>query len=123
MDTHGWDEARYQQVVEQIKAFLAQIGYKVDKKVTFVPVSGITGANLTSRVSADEAAVAGAGWYRGPSLLEALDALPRKVKAIEVDGGRTALRICVHDVYRSRGVGGLAVSGKVEAGAVAVGEC
>ena len=40
MDDGGWSQQRYDEIVATMRTFLATCGYKVDKKVTFVPTSG-----------------------------------------------------------------------------------
>jgi elongation factor 1 alpha-like protein len=125
MDDGGWSQARYEEIVATMSTFLATCGFKVDKKVTFVPTSGLTGANL--KQSGSEVAGADvAGWYEGHTLLEALDSLADKVRT---DGAGSAaalaggpLRLCVTDIYKSQALNGLAISGKIESGAVAVGD-
>lgn len=85
---------------------------------------GLTGANL--KQNAAEIAGAEAGWYTGPTLLQALDSLATKVRtdgpgsAAALAGG--PLRLCVTDIYKSQSLNGLAVSGKIESGALAVGD-
>ena len=78
MDDGGWSRGRYEEIVASMSDFLAQCGYKVEAKVTFVPTSGLTAANLIATPSS----VAGeaAGWYEGPTLLQALDNLASRVR-------------------------------------------
>ena len=40
MDDGGWSQQRYDEIVATMSTFLATCGFKVDKKVTFVPTSG-----------------------------------------------------------------------------------
>ena len=40
MDDGGWSRGRYEEIVASMSDFLAQCGYKVESKVTFVPTSG-----------------------------------------------------------------------------------
>ncbi len=40
MDDGGWSQQRYDEIVSIMSTFLATCGFKVDKKVTFVPTSG-----------------------------------------------------------------------------------
>ena len=40
MDDGGWSRDRYEEIVASMSDFLAQCGYKVEAKVTFVPTSG-----------------------------------------------------------------------------------
>ena len=54
-------------------------------------------------------------WYRGPCLLDALDALTPPKQSINIP-----LRLPIHDVYKIEGVGTVAV-GRVETGSLKVG--
>lgn len=80
------------------------VGYNT-AKVNFVPVSGWKGDNLVKK--SDNMA-----WYKGPSLLEALDSFDPPEKPI----GKS-LRIPIQDVYTITGVGTVPV-GRVETGVV-----
>lgn len=85
---------------------------------------GLTGANL--KQSAAEIAGEEASWYTGPTLLQALDNFATKVRtdgpgsAAALAGG--PLRLCITDIYKSQALNGLAVSGKIESGALAIGD-
>lgn len=78
------------------------------------------------KLGAAEIAGEEASWYSGPTLLQALDTLATKVRtdgpgsAAALAGG--PLRLCVTDIYKSQALNGLAVSGKIESGALAVGD-
>jgi peptide chain release factor subunit 3 len=66
-----WDQARFQQIVQAVRTFLrTKCGFKVRTECQFLPVSGVTGANLVTRVDP-----VSCPWYHGPSLLETLDAV------------------------------------------------
>ena len=48
LDTVDWSQERFDEIVRKLGKFLkTQVGFK-DIDVTFVPVSGLTGANLVS---------------------------------------------------------------------------
>lgn len=67
----GWDKARFDQIVQSLTTFLQSSGFRL-KNLWFVPLSGLTGANLEKKVDASECA-----WYSGPSLVDAIGtALP-----------------------------------------------
>jgi elongation factor 1-alpha len=83
---------------------LKMVGYNI-AKVNFVPVSGWKGDNLVKKSE-------NMGWYKGPSLLEALDTFDAPEKPI----GKP-LRIPIQDVYTITGVGTVPV-GRVETGKV-----
>jgi len=83
---------------------LKLVGYNTSK-VQFIPVSGWKGDNLIKKSE-------NMPWYKGPTLLEALDMFEAPEKPI----GKP-LRIPVQDVYSITGVGTVPV-GRVETGIV-----
>ena len=107
--TVKWSKARWDEIVSKLTPFLKTSGYNVARHVHFIPISGLSGANVKDRAPPDVCP-----WYSGPSLLECLDGL--------AVGGRDAdgpLRIPVLDKYADRG---LIVMGKVESGTVREGQ-
>lgn len=60
-----YDEARFKEIKNEVSAFLKKVGYK-PMKVPFVPISGWVGDNMIEKSK-------NMPWYKGPSLLEALD--------------------------------------------------
>jgi len=46
MDTVDWSKDRYDEIVQKLRVFLRQAGFK-DCDVSFVPCSGLAGDNLT----------------------------------------------------------------------------
>ncbi len=106
--TVNWEQNRYEEVKDGIGKLLKTVGYKIDD-VHFVPTSGWTGDNLVKESE-------NMGWYKGPTLLDALDdfKLPPKPTT-------KPLRIAIQDVYTIRGVGTTPV-GKVETGELKAGD-
>ena len=102
MDAVKYDEAKYKEAVEGMKKLFMMIGFKPDA-IPFIPVSAYMGDNIKT-ISANTP------WYKGPTLLQALDGLtvPKK----ETD---KALRLPVQDVYTITGIGTVPV-GRVETG-------
>ena len=100
--TVNWSQERYEEVKDGVSRLLGMVGYDISK-IPFIPTSGWTGDNLVKR--SDKMA-----WYKGPSLLEALDEFQVPEKPIN-----KPLRIPVQDVYSIRGVGTVPV-GRVETG-------
>lgn len=47
--TVKWSQKRFDECVTKLKPFLKGCGYKVKKDVTFVPISGLNGANVADR--------------------------------------------------------------------------
>ncbi len=75
--------------------------------VTYVPVSGWTGDNLMKK--SDKLP-----WYKGPTLLEALDALKEPKRPSD-----RPLRVPIQDVYKIGGIGTVPV-GRVETGVLKI---
>jgi elongation factor 1 alpha-like protein len=67
LDVEGWNENRYNQIKNDIEAFLLKQEFK-PKRIKFVPISGLTGENILSRNDPDLKI-----WYKGPTLLEAVN--------------------------------------------------
>ena len=107
--TVKYSEQRYNEAKQDVENLLKTVGYNVTK-VRFIPVSGWTGANLT------KADAANMPWYKGPTLLQALDEFVEPPKPIE-----KPLRLPVQDVYTITGVGTVPV-GRVETGKIKVGD-
>jgi len=65
--TVAWGQGRYEEIVKEVSTYLKKVGYNVDK-VRFVPISGWLGDNMVEKSE-------NMPWYKGPTLLEALDSL------------------------------------------------
>ncbi len=104
----NWNEERYNEIKSEVGRMLKMVGYKVDK-VHFVPTSGWTGDNLVKKSEK-------MAWYKGPSLMEALDTFEEPSKPTQ-----KPLRLPVQDVYTITGVGTVPV-GRVETGVLKEGD-
>jgi elongation factor 1-alpha len=60
-------QARYDEIVTEVSAYLKRVGYN-PAKIPFIPISGFQGDNMIERST-------NLNWYKGPTLLEALDAI------------------------------------------------
>merc|ERR1712174_183345 len=100
----NYSENRYNEIKNEVSGFLKKIGYNPNK-IPFVPISGWNGDNMLERSS-------NMGWYKGPTLLEALDNIIPPKRPIE-----KALRVPLQDVYKIGGIGTVPV-GRVETGAL-----
>jgi len=98
----NWSEARYNEIKNETSSFLKKIGYNPEK-VPFVPLSGWTGDNMLEKSP-------NMTWYKGPTLLEALDGLTEPKRPSD-----KPLRIPLQDVYKIGGIGTVPV-GRVETG-------
>ena len=108
MDAVNFSEDRYKEVVEQVTGILKMIGYKPDQ-IPFVPTSAFEGDNIKD-LSAKTT------WYKGPSILQALNSLKEPEKPTSLP-----LRIPVEDAYTISGIGTVPV-GRVETGIMKKGD-
>ncbi len=99
----GYKEAR-----KELEGLLKTVGYDVSK-INFVPTSGWLGDNLTKKS-------ANTPWYKGLSILDALDAIIPPPKPLD-----KPLRVPIQDVYTITGVGTVPV-GRVETGVLKDGD-
>ena len=106
--TVKWSQERFEEVKDGVADILKMTGYKVDK-ISFVPISGWTGDNITEPSK-------NMPWYTGPTLVQALDTFIVPNKPTD-----KPLRLPVQDVYTITGVGTVPV-GRVETGIMRVGD-
>jgi len=111
----NWSETRYNEIKTEVSNFIKKIGYNPEK-VPFIPISGWNGDNMVSKqVLSDgndpnSAMVDHMPWYKGPTLLEALDGVEPPKRPTE-----KPLRVPLQDVYKIGGIGTVPV-GRVETG-------
>lgn len=67
LDTVNWSQERFDEIVQKLKAFLKQAGYR-ENDVVFVPCSGLTGQNLVKKPIENEFI----SWYNGPTLIDVI---------------------------------------------------
>ncbi|MDV3276973.1 MAG: translation elongation factor EF-1 subunit alpha [Nitrososphaerales archaeon] len=106
--TVKYSEQRFNEAKQDVENLLKNVGFDI-KKISIIPVSGWTGENLVKKST-------NMPWYKGPTLLEALDHFTEPPKPID-----KPLRIPVQDVYTITGVGTVPV-GRVETGKMKVGD-
>jgi len=114
LDTLGWQKSRFDEIKSKLKPFLKQAGYK-DSDVKYVPVSGLLGENLVSSPTSSELKE----WYKGPSLLEAINNFKVPQRPVH-----HPFRFTITDVFRGQASGqggGISIAGRVESGGVAPG--
>jgi len=97
-----YSEARFNKVQEDVAALLKTVGYKLEE-VPIIPASGFKGDNVTKKSEKMP-------WYKGQTVLEALNNLKEPPKATELP-----LRLPIQDVYTITGIGTVPV-GRVETG-------
>ncbi len=109
MDLVSWDQAVFDGIVREYGAFLDQVGIRPS---AFIPVSGRGGDNIADRSQH-------LAWYRGPTVLEALDAFRSEPAPTD-----RPFRMPVQDVYKftKQGDDRRIVAGTIESGTVRVGD-
>jgi elongation factor 1-alpha len=106
--TVNYSQARYEEIVKEVGSFLKKCGYNIEK-VLFVPISGWVGDNMIEKSD-------NMPWYKGPTLLEALDLLEPPKRPSD-----KPLRLPLQDVYKIGGIGTVPV-GRVETGIMKPGD-
>merc|ERR1712010_332826 len=87
-----YKESRYNEIKSEVSLYLKQVGYKIDT-VPFIPISGWVGDNMLENST-------NMPWYKGPYLLQALDAIKPPKRPI-----LKPLRLPLQDVYKISGIG------------------
>lgn len=106
MDLMGYQREVFEKIVENYRAFAAQLGVA---KFTAIPISALEGDNITVRSIATD-------WYTGPTLMGYLETVP-----VDMDAAQEApFRMPVQWVNRPnqdfRGFTGLLASGRLRRG-------
>lgn len=111
MDLVDYNESVFNNIVENYKRYLCEIGYTVSQ-ILFIPVSGTNGENLTFFSNKTE-------WYHGEILLDLLDGFLK-----EKNDDKKVLRLPVQDIYKFTNMGDnrRIVVGTVETGSISVGD-
>lgn len=108
MDMAKFDEKRWLQVKDEVSALLKSVGYD-PSKIQFLATAAYPGENIVNKS-------ANMPWYKGPTLIEAIDNLNPPEKPTQLP-----LRLPVQDVYNITGIGVVPV-GRVETGIMKVGD-
>lgn len=109
MDECDWGRERFDECADKLRPFLRTCGFAVKRDVVFIPVSGLNGDNIKTKVDA-----AKAPWYDGDSLINFMDTM--HIVGRNAEG---ALRVPILDRYQERGTIAL---GKVESGVLRTGQ-
>ncbi|XP_062508744.1 eukaryotic peptide chain release factor GTP-binding subunit ERF3A-like [Corticium candelabrum] len=103
--TVEWSEERYEECKTKLTPFLKKVGFNPKTDIYYMPVSGLTGANLKDPLPASLCP-----WYRGPSFISYLDELPSLTRRTDLP-----LRMPIVDKYKDMGT---VVLGRVESGVI-----
>lgn len=111
LDKHDWKQEVYEDIKSKVHGFVVgpECGFKA-ANVRYVPLSGFEGENMLERRAE------GLKWWDGPTLVQALDALPPPDRPSSAG----PLRLCISDLYKSGA--NTTVSGKIESGAITAGQ-
>merc|ERR1712057_24704 len=125
-DVAMYKEARYNEIMEEMKLMLVKVGWPqtfVSKRVPIIPISGWCGDNLLEKSTNMD-------WWKGQKVKISkekgmvvhtlLDALDQFVQPAKRDPDKP-MRLPVSGVYKIKGVGDV-ITGRVEQGAVKPGE-
>eukprot|EP00890_Picochlorum_soloecismus_P006149 jgi/Picsp_1/6535/NSC_03878-R1_g1 to s phase transition protein len=104
-----WSKTRYDEIEGKMIPFLRSCGYNPKKDLVFIPISGLKGENMKTRV--DQAICP---WYQGRTLFEVLDDIEPSNR-----DPHAPFRMPVIDKYKDMGT---VVMGKCESGVVAKGD-
>ncbi|HVL47980.1 MAG TPA: translation elongation factor EF-1 subunit alpha [Candidatus Thermoplasmatota archaeon] len=104
----AFDQKKFDALKEQIETLIRTVGYKKEN-VPIIPGSSYKGINITK-------APAEMGWFKGPTLLDAMNGLKEPSKPTNLP-----LRLPVQDVYSITGIGTVPV-GRVETGILKIGD-
>merc|ERR1719487_2935853 len=106
MDAKGADykQKKFRSLLAIASIYLKQVGFKIET-VPFIPISGWVGDNMLEPSE-------NMPWYKGPYLLQALDAIKPPKRPI-----LKPLRLPLQDVYKISGIGTVPV-GRVETGVI-----
>ncbi len=108
MDVVKYEEGKYTTVKEGVTKLLKGVGYKTDE-IKFIPISALKGDNVAKKSE-------NMAWYKGPTILEALDLLKEPEKPTDLP-----LRLAIQDVYNITGIGVVPV-GRIETGKMKIGD-
>jgi bifunctional enzyme CysN/CysC len=109
IDLAGYDRGVFERIAREYRDFLAGVDIE---PICFVPISAREGDQVAGRSNR-------LGWFEGPTVLEALDQLDKTAPS-----DLLPLRLPVQDVYKfnDRGDDRRIIAGRVEAGALRVGD-
>ncbi|XP_075584805.1 translation elongation factor EF-1alpha (GTPase) HBS1 isoform X2 [Dermatophagoides farinae] len=106
MDNVDFDQTRYKQIVDKIRKFLKQVGFK-DQSVEYIPCSGMTGDNLIELSKNPNF-----NWYNGPTVIDIIDNFTCSPRLVD-----KPFRMSISDLFKGQ-TSGIYLSGKIDYGYV-----
>ncbi|PIA47284.1 hypothetical protein AQUCO_01400154v1 [Aquilegia coerulea] len=107
--TVNWSKERYDEIESKVIPFLRSSGYNMKKDVQFLPLSGLVGSNMKTRVEKSMCP-----WWNGPCLFEALDSVE-----VPLRDPKGPVRMPIIDKFKDMGT---VVMGKIESGTIREGD-
>ncbi|PWZ44131.1 Eukaryotic peptide chain release factor GTP-binding subunit ERF3A [Zea mays] len=107
--TVKWSKERYDEIEAKMVPFLKSSGYNVKKDVQFLPISGLVGTNMKTRMDKSICS-----WWDGPCLFEVLDRI-----VVPLRDPKGSVRMPIIDKYKDMGT---VVMGKIESGTIREGD-
>ncbi|XUU61301.1 sulfate adenylyltransferase subunit CysN [Erythrobacter sp. HA6-11] len=107
MDLIGYDQATFDAIVEDYRAFAAEVGIE---DFTAIPISGFKGDNITASPSANTP------WYSGPALIEHLETVQLTNTAAQARSFRMPVQWVNRPNLDFRGFTGLISGGTIKPG-------
>ncbi|KAF8702152.1 hypothetical protein HU200_033079 [Digitaria exilis] len=107
--TVKWSKERYDEIEGKMLPFLKSSGYNVKKDVQFLPISGLLGTNMKTRLDKSICS-----WWDGPCLFEVLDHIE-----VPLRDPKGPVRMPIIDKYKDMGT---VVMGKMESGTIREGD-
>ena len=105
--TVKWDRDRFDEIQSKLTPFLKKVGFSPKSDIIYIPVSGLSGANLLKNTGE-------CSFYSGPGFIEYLDSLPPVARLFE-----GPFRLPVMDKMKDMGT---MVLGKIESGCLTPGQ-
>ncbi|KAL7612183.1 uncharacterized protein LOC111887166 [Lactuca sativa] len=103
--TVNWSKERYDEIESKMVPFLKSSGYNVKKDIQFLPISGLFGTNMQTRMDKKICP-----WFNGQCLFEALDVIE-----VPLRDPTAPFRMPIIDKFKDMGT---VVMGKVESGSI-----
>eukprot|EP01080_Neovahlkampfia_damariscottae_P002151 gene2151-2017_t len=106
LDKCEWSIERFNEIQTLLSEFMKANGINLSN-VQFVPLSGLTGENLSKKSEQ-------INWYEGKCLIDIIDSIQPSKRSVD-----KGLRMCISDVYKTM-QSGITIAGKVETGSISV---
>ncbi|KAF5202089.1 Elongation factor 1-alpha [Thalictrum thalictroides] len=107
--TVKWSKERYDEIVAKMIPFLRSSGYNINRDVQFLPLSGLAGTNMKTRVDKSTCP-----WWNSRCLFEALDSVE-----VPLRNPNGPVRMPIIDKSKDMGT---VIMGKIECGTIREGD-